>query len=266
MTQYEEIYVYPSENMQNQSTVLVEVERLADGLPGDFPIIRTEYHHAYFGATLMLHIHDCLEIGYCRSGAGIFLVGRKIMPFAADDVVVISEREMHGIRNGPGEESDWEFLFLTPAALVGIEREAPELLSTATLAGAEFHNVKRSETDGRIHQLVLVLLQELRETPPGYRSAVRALVWALMIALQRTAAAQALPQPADAMAHIAPALNYLTQHYAEPVRMETLLEALPLQRLHVAPALSPRGQHLPAGISRPPAHPDGDHVAAKHRA
>ncbi len=210
--------------MQNQSTFHIEVERLADKLPVDFPISRTVYHHAYFGSTLYQHIHDCLEIGYCRSGAGIFLIGKKIMPFAAGDVVVISEREMHGIRNGPGEESDWEFLFLTPTALVGVDREAPESLSTACLAGPEFHNVKHAEADGRIHQLIVAILQELRETPPGYRSAVRALAWALLIALHRTALAQAVSQPADAMAHIAPALNYLAQHYAEPVRMETLLE------------------------------------------
>lgn len=215
---------YPSESVQNQSAFHIAVERLTEKLPVDFPIIRTEYHHAYYGSSLYQHIHDCLEIGYCRSGAGIFLVGNKIMPFSAGDVVVISEREMHGIRNGPGEESDWEFLFLTPASLVGVDREVPEFLSTACLAGHEFHNVRHAETDGHIHHLILALMGELRETPRGFRSAVRALAWALMIALQRKAAPQAVPQPADAMAHIAPALNYLAQHYAEPVRMETLLE------------------------------------------
>jgi len=197
---------------------------MTDRLPADFPIRYTEYHHSYYALPMMMHLHDCLEIGYCRSGTGVFLVGDKILPFSAGDMVVISEQEMHGICNRPGEESDWEFCFLLPAPLVGVERETPEVLATGRLAGPSFSNVRRAGTDARLHQLLAVLLAELRETPPGYRSTVRALAWALMVALQRTAGPATEPQSTDAMARIAPALNYLAQHFAEPVRMETLME------------------------------------------
>jgi len=31
-----------------------------------------------------LHVHDCLEIGYCFSGRGIFIVGEKVLEISSD--------------------------------------------------------------------------------------------------------------------------------------------------------------------------------------
>ena len=65
------------------------------------------------------------------------------------------------------------------------------------------------------------MLDEMRNCPPGYRPAVRALAWALMVRLHRLAppAGQAAPPqpPSAAIERVAPALEYLAEHHDRTV-------------------------------------------------
>lgn len=36
-----------------------------------------------------LHHHDALEVGYCREGAGIFIIDGEVLPFSAPCATVI---------------------------------------------------------------------------------------------------------------------------------------------------------------------------------
>ena len=41
------------------------------------------------GAIQDLHHHDALEVGYCREGAGIFIIDGEVLPFSAPCATVI---------------------------------------------------------------------------------------------------------------------------------------------------------------------------------
>src|SRR5687768_4151735 len=62
----------------------------------------------------LLHYHDCLELGYCFSGSGIFMVGEKVLPFGAGDVAFINHTEVHLAQSAPGTHSEWTWIYLDP--------------------------------------------------------------------------------------------------------------------------------------------------------
>ena len=91
------------------------------------------------------HIHDCLELGFCYSGEGLFLVEDKILPFRAGNAVLINNREVHVMMSSPGGKTRWMFLNLDPAALLaGYVNERDERLETASFCGARPRSISRS--------------------------------------------------------------------------------------------------------------------------
>jgi AraC-like DNA-binding protein len=219
-------------------------------LPRDFPIVGAEEVYTQRDAPIArLHIHDCLEVGYCHDGSGVYVVGEKIFPYRAGDITVINDREFHLGRSAQGTVSHWTFLLLDPGRLVGPQATRPELLNTTTLGGPSFRNILAGREHPRLAEQVLALIGELRERRLGFREAVRALVWLLMVRLQRLAP-KGKEQKAGrrtSVERLAPALEYLAANYAESVAVDALAERCGtspthLRRLfHEATGLSPKG-------------------------
>ena len=103
--------------MLNQSNGFLDAVFAPIALNPEFPVSRLD-HTMRAEIPIEAHVHDCLEIGYCRSGSGIFLVENKILSFRTGDAVVINHRELHTMKSSPGTVSDWYFLNLAPAALL----------------------------------------------------------------------------------------------------------------------------------------------------
>jgi hypothetical protein len=81
-----------------------------------------------------MHRHNCLEIGYCHSGAGIFVVEDKTLPYRAGDVSIISEAEMHQAWSIAGMRSEWTFVEVDPLALVPAPTEERWLLLATAIS------------------------------------------------------------------------------------------------------------------------------------
>jgi AraC family transcriptional regulator, activator of mtrCDE len=192
-------------------------------LPTDFPI-RGDRHSPDIGPIRFLHLHDCLEIGYCHEGAGIFVIEDKVLPFSAGDVVVINDREMHLARSASQTGSLWTFLSLDPARLIPANEADRPFLRIAPLGGPQFPNILRGAEHPEVASRVRAVVQELEERRPGYKPAVRGIVWTLLVQLQRLAGvrAEAEVDKRGACERIAPALDHLARHYAEPVPMPKL--------------------------------------------
>jgi AraC-like DNA-binding protein len=182
--------------------------------------------HAYHGRPqddrpiTYLHGHDCLEIGYCRQGAGIFMVGSKILPFRAGDVIVIAG-EMHLAQSLPGTVFLPVWIYLDPARLVRAVPEDHDALVLTRLRGRNFRNVLSPREHPEVATLVTELIAELDHDRPGRRAAVRGLTLALLARLVRLAPPHPArgEQPADAVERVAPALAHFAQQYGEPLRV-----------------------------------------------
>lgn len=86
--------------------------------PGHPPLLLTGLHRQEDREVTFLHRHDCLEIGWCLQGAGVFLIADQVLPYGAGDVVAIDPRSMHIARSVSGTESLWRFLYVEPHRLL----------------------------------------------------------------------------------------------------------------------------------------------------
>ena len=60
----------------------------------------------------VLHRHDCMELGFCVEGKGVFAVEGKIMDFRSGDFTVIGPSEAHLAASAPGTTSHWYWFYL----------------------------------------------------------------------------------------------------------------------------------------------------------
>ena len=205
-------------------------------LPDDFPINGDRPFEQQDQPITFLHLHDHFELGYCFDGSGVFVVENKVMPFNAGDVVVINPTEMHLASSAAGTVSHWSFLTLDPARLITAPLDEQKYLRVEMLAGGSFRNIMTPLDHPGLGEQVKSIVMELRERRDGYRSAVRAKVWEVMVRLHRGIDLHDLPPRTvsrhTAMDRVAPALAHVAGHYAEPIYMEKLARLCHVSETH----------------------------------
>jgi AraC-like DNA-binding protein len=205
-------------------------------LPKDFPIILKRGAGVSPDLPITtLHLHGCLEVGYCDEGSGIFVVGEKVFSYHKGDIVVINSHEMHEGRTNRGSHIQHTFFWLDPLRLLGPASDEPSWLQPHRLCGPDFKNVFPSHTQPRIAQSVRNIIEELVSQSPGYRSVVRAEVWNMMTLLNRLKGVEEEPpsgQNRDALERVAPSLHYLAHHLAEPLDIPLLADVSHLSVSH----------------------------------
>lgn len=192
-------------------------------LPGDFPIVSDAPFQQGDAPITLLHGHDCLEIGYCYEGAGIFVIGNKVLPFQTGDVSVITPAEVHLAQSVPGTRSKWAWIHFDPFRLLGVVGRDADVLSTGNLAGTRFRNLITPKRDSFLGPLTRELARELWEHPRDYRTSIKGLVWSLMTRLHRLAPPSTCAKRSTssgkiepAIRRIAPALDLMSESYMLP--------------------------------------------------
>lgn len=203
-------------------------------LPAEAPILITR-HSPADAPFAWMHAHDCFEIGYCRSGAGIFLVEGKLLPFTAGDAIFIGCREMHVARSTGLAPSDWTFIYLDPPALVNAPPSEASLFKACDYGGSGFKNtVSPAECPG-LCALVRELVEELDGAARFRLDAARGLAWAILArlrALRGEAFAGSGSAPAGALRKVAPALERIGGRLAEDVSVGELARLCHLSEPH----------------------------------
>ncbi len=219
-------------------------------LDDSFPISGGMIHTQGDEPITFLHMHDCLEIGICHDGAGVFVVEEKVLSFAAGDVNIINQEERHLAQSMPGTTSHWTFIMLDPARLAGVLTTEHEVLRTSGLCGPDFCNIISPRDQPGLAEIVLDLARELQTREPGYRSCVRGLVLTMMVRLHRCRGRHAeAPDRAgsnkpEAVERIAPALHYLAENYCRQIAVTELANLC-----HVSVASLRRMFHAATGMS-----------------
>lgn len=175
-----------------------------------------------------LHIHNCLEIGLCRTDSGTMVFGDTKRRFQAGDVTVISYDVPHTTYSDPGTASRWSYLFVDLDGLL-----AP-FLTVSDIRGRRLPSILDHRVSfilgkqdcPEIHLLVAGIIKELEKKEEYYEISVRGLFMTLLINLIRIAGADRKSddrQPENALV-IAPALEYVRYHYMDDFPMEYLAE------------------------------------------
>lgn len=192
-------------------------------LSSDFPVSEVDVNIRGEVSDVPPHIHDCLELGFCYSGEGLFLVEDKILPFRAGNAVLINNREVHVMMSSPGGKTRWMFLNLDPAALLaGYVNERDERLETASFCGESFPNVIDEARFPGIAPLIRAIVEARLNEPAGFASEIRALVWLLLVRLHRIFRLETPPQVLSGSSRLMPTLHYIARHIHEEVEIPQL--------------------------------------------
>lgn len=217
-------------------------------LPVHLPIVvlTGEQWHISHIPSKRLHIHNCLEIGWCHSESGTLIFGDRPVPFHAGDITCIARNVPHTTFSDPGRESLWSYLFLDMQALfapIFRDRFADSLLLQKMLSSC--HLVLPREKYGDIAQLVSAIIQEMTNQHPGYELSVQGLCLSLMICLMRAYNDGANQDAYDQhMYAIAPALDYIQQNYMQDFPLGILADVC-----HLSPTHFRRLFHEQMGVS-----------------
>lgn len=210
--------------MRNRSLVC-GVDFSAVKLNPEFPV--THPSHLLRGeiSDVPPHVHDCLEIGYCFEGSGIFTVEDKILEYGSGDAVVINHREVHQAVSSFGKISIWSFINLDPIGLLAGYVPPDEYpIESESLCGPAFINVIKAEEHEEICSVIRDIIAELRTENNGYHSVVRSLISILLVRLHRLNTSSKNPDSdnlrRELIVKISPAIRYIANHFPKPIFMD----------------------------------------------
>ncbi len=175
-----------------------------------------------------LHRHNCMEIGYCYEGSGIFLEGSRSASFVRGDVSVVLADCPHIACSNSADMSQWHFLMVDEKRL--LEMFPGEL--TAPLKELEEKRgslpvILRGTEYPEIGSMVKMLMEQFATKPRNYKSTAKGLMLALLSLLP--AILEPLEHEREEMGSgvyesIVPAFNLISNNLAENISVKALAE------------------------------------------
>ncbi len=200
-------------------------------MPQEIPILALlgqKWKRPYGSDTNILHFHNYLEIGYCFSGEGVVTLGENSYPFKEGSFTIIPKNYPHTTDSTPDTESHWEYLFIDSDKLLkGMYKDNSNRIEYL-LYKINFQAMLRTtEESPKLSGLIRALLNIMRTTDEFYIEEAKACAGELLVNIAREAKvgrdARKLTRLDDKMAlPIASALDYITLHYMEPIKVGDL--------------------------------------------
>lgn len=173
-----------------------------------------------------VHYHNFLEIGYCESGAGLFIVDGEIIPFNGKCCSIIYEGQIHIAKSLSPEKSLWHFLYIDLGKL--FFKLDPVELKTLKFTQYSFYtfpNLLHYQEDPALYHMISEIMAECAACGENYLTAVRGLVLAMLAHHGRY---MQYPNSSSAaeknflIAELSELLGYISQHYTEDITIEDL--------------------------------------------
>jgi AraC-like DNA-binding protein len=202
-------------------------------LSENFPLVGDSFFAQGDAPITFLHGHNCLELGYCYEGAGIFVIGEKVLPFRAGDVSFINPEEFHLARSMTGTQSRWAWLYLDPFRLLQFAPAEFDLLKIRNLAGKSFRNIISPAVDSLVGVLVRQIADELQSHRRGYQMAIKGMVLSLMVRCDRLAPRTNRPTSTNRfLQRVGSALNFIAAKYSQRLSMRECASSCNLSVTH----------------------------------
>ncbi len=176
-----------------------------------------------------LHLHDCLEIGLCRSGSGIFIVEDKVMPFQAGDISIIGQTEFHKAQSFGRIRSEWYFIQFQPAQLFAASsgEDESDPGGGQTDCSRSRLRLESNLLDGNAHAFLKSVLEqlcgELENHPPFWREAALGLLRWITSEIERlsdpgkgNSPESSTPLRRSSIERLGPALRMIADGYPNP--------------------------------------------------
>lgn len=188
-----------------------------------------------------LHFHNCLEIGYCYDGKGILSIGEEDYPYTCGQFSIIPKNCPHNTASLAGTVSRWEYLFVDVEEMLnciypeGINKKNIEQMISRINAKAMFCDAREYPD---MAKRILHIFEVVRRAEEYYIEEAKVLLNELLvrIARQNADAVTANIHEADVEktnVFISDALSYISDHYMEPIRIESLAEQCHISETHL---------------------------------
>lgn len=189
-----------------------------------------------------LHFHNYLEIGYCYEGCGDLTLGEQDLRFSGNQFTVIPKNYPHTTNSDKGTVSKWEYLFIDTESFLrdfyqegGSNTKKTERMIQKIYSRAVLKNV---EDFPKIAGMIRQILEIMRNTEEFYIDEAKGILAALLVNIARENSAQRVDvEVHDDMAErvttpISHALDYITLHYKEPLKIEDLAKWCHISETH----------------------------------
>ena len=181
---------------------------------GGFPLYVHDHLRHPSREISVLHRHDCMELGFCVEGKGVFAVEGKIMDFRSGDFTVIGPSEAHLAASAPGTTSHWYWFYLDFERLLRPAFLETDLRFLGSLRGAAFRNV----FNGTAYPWGPLILKQLFCAETKEEKIALLLLFSARLREISGAFAEMVPaEEKSGFERIAKAVNYFGLHYPERI-------------------------------------------------
>lgn len=116
-----------------------------------------------------MHYHNCMEIGLCYKGSGVFFVGNQIIPFSKGDVSIIFKNQAHIAKSNSSDPSLWHFVMIdTNCLLSNISNRHIAKLRSWDQIPIDFPHILNSKEHLDIWQLSQMIINQLAKKSANY--------------------------------------------------------------------------------------------------
>lgn len=184
-----------------------------------------------------LHFHNYMEIGFCYYGEGSMTLGENQVRFGGRQFTMIPKNFPHTTDSDPGTISRWEYLFINMEDFLrehsGNSRRTEHMIRRIDSRGGV---ILKEEEYPHLAQKILRLLDIMRTMNEFYEEEADGVLLALL-----AEAARLNRKPDEKMEEqesgrvtsvVALALDYVSYHYMENIRVEDLARAAHISETH----------------------------------
>lgn len=173
--------------------------------------------------TGKLHRHNCLEIGCCFKGSGVFLAEQDMLSFSAGDCSMVFSGTAHIASSNPQELSYWHFVMIDVEAFC-----KKEGLSFADMDSTDkerkIPHIIRPVEHPHLCMIIQMIVEQFEKKTPEYKNTVTGLTRALLYQIKEMQTEKRPLPKADRYNAIVPALNHISNFYQEEIIVERLAE------------------------------------------
>jgi len=110
--------------MQNQSNYVPYI------FSKDLPFIQwNDYLYTPPINKTQMHAHNCLEVGFCFEGSGVFYLNNRLVPYQRGDITIIMPNHPHIAKSNEMDLAKWHFVMVD----VGFYKLLPQSINKSCL-------------------------------------------------------------------------------------------------------------------------------------
>lgn len=166
------------------------------------------------------HFHNCVELGYCKSGSGTLYVENLSFPFHAGDYIVIPENMSH-YSLSHAEESLFEYIYFDPYIVLQDSTSVQNMIRLRQELYGHF-GVIHKQNNPVLHLLSARIFDELHQRKDLYQDSLQGLLLSFCSALSLEGT---LYHPVESdLDWLYRSINYIHQNYHRKLSIGKICE------------------------------------------